>query len=176
MGDAGILILGVGNTLMRDDGIGVWVLRSLAERYRIPSGLRLVDGGVAGLGLLPEISCARRLIVVDAVKGGGPPGTVYRLTPADLPVKPRLFLSAHEVGIRELLSTAEFLGKLPSTRIIGVEPKEAATPGLELTEPLRRSLPDAVRAVVEELSAMGIRLREAPKGHKRHGGEEKAHA
>lgn len=162
MGGSGVLVLGVGNTLMQDDGIGVWTVRALAEAYEIPAHVWIMDGGVAGLRLLGEIAQAESLLIVDAVRGRGAPGSIYRLGPGELPARQGPFFSAHEVGIAELLSTAEFSGKLPKTRIIGVEPLETEEMGLELTEPLRAVLPSIVAAVVEELGGMGVEVRRKP--------------
>ncbi|MBI2087324.1 MAG: HyaD/HybD family hydrogenase maturation endopeptidase [Deltaproteobacteria bacterium] len=159
MDGARVLVLGVGNTLMRDDGVGVWAVGALAEAYDVPAHVRVMDGGVAGLRLLSEIARAEFLLIVDAVKGGGNPGSICRLDPKALPARPGPFFSAHEVGIAELLSALELMGKLPKTRIIGVEPLETETVGLELTEPLRAALPSVVAAVVEELSGLGVALR-----------------
>ncbi len=154
-----ILVLGVGNKLMRDDGIGVWAVQALCGAHHIPAHVQVVDGGVAGLRLLGEIAQADYLLIVDAVKGGGPPGSIYCLEPEKLPARQGPFFSAHEVGITELLSTLEFAGKLPKTRIIGVEPLETEVVGLDLTEPLRAALPSIVAAVVKELNLIGLELR-----------------
>jgi hydrogenase maturation protease len=159
MGDPIVLILGVGNMLMQDDGIGVWAVRALNDAYDIPANVRIVDGGVGGLGLLGEVGQAAFLLVIDAVKCGDVPGSIHRLEPEMFPSRQGPFFSAHEVGIAELLSTAEFTGKLPKTRIIGVEPLETETVGLELPEPLRAALASVVAAVVEELRRIGLELR-----------------
>ncbi|OGQ74106.1 MAG: hypothetical protein A3G40_10665 [Deltaproteobacteria bacterium RIFCSPLOWO2_12_FULL_57_22] len=159
MDDPRVLVLGIGNTLMQDDGVGVWAVEALSEDYDAPGHVKIMDGGVAGLRLLAEIAWAEFLLIVDAVKGGGAPGSIYRLGPENLPARQGPFFSAHEVGIAELLSALEFTGKLPKTRIIGVEPLETETVGLEPTEPLRAALPGVVAAVVAELDGMGVVLR-----------------
>ncbi len=175
MSDApSVAVLGVGNTLMRDDGIGVWVVRALARAYAWPSQVRLVDAGVAGLRCLPEFEGAEHLLIIDAARGEGPPGTLYRLAPEDLPAGRGPFMSAHEVGITEVLSVARFLGKLPRTRIIGVQPLESGAVGLDLTPPLREALPRVVAAVVEELRALGVEARE--KAGAKNTGTENTHA
>ena len=169
MDDPSILVLGVGNTLMRDDGIGVWAVKALADVYEIPPNILVMDGGIAGLRLLGEFARVSHLLIVDAIRGGGAPGSIYRLEPEALPGSRGPFLSAHEVGIAELLSAAEFSEKLPKTRIIGVEPLQTEAMGLELTEPLRAVLPTIVLAVVEELNRMGFSLRKKPEANKRKG-------
>ncbi|HEY4485963.1 MAG TPA: HyaD/HybD family hydrogenase maturation endopeptidase [Nitrospiria bacterium] len=155
-----VVILGIGNTLMQDDGIGVWVIRALAEACLLPPRVRLIEGGIAGLRLLPDLISAEELLIVDAMNGSGPPGALYRLGPENLPRGRGPLMSAHEVGIMEVLSVAELLGKRPRTRIIGVQPKEVEAVGLELTAPLQEALPRVVEAVVEELRGMGVELAE----------------
>lgn len=153
-----VVVLGIGNTLMQDDGIGVYAVQALAQSYILPDHVRLVEGGVAGLRLLPEIQGADHLLIIDAVEGQGPPGTLYRLRPQDLPKGRGFFISAHEIGIAELLSMAELSGKMPCTSIIGIQPKEARKIGLELTPPLREALPDVVATVVDLLQKLGIQV------------------
>ncbi|HUK56888.1 MAG TPA: HyaD/HybD family hydrogenase maturation endopeptidase [Nitrospiria bacterium] len=152
-----IVVLGVGNTLMRDDGIGVWAVRALAEAYDLPDRVRLIDGGVAGLRCLPEFEGAGHLLIIDAVSGEKPPGTIYYLTPEDLSARPGPYFSAHEVGVAELLSVARFLGRLPLTRILGVQPQEVRKVGLDLTPALQTSLPRVVDAAVGELESLGVK-------------------
>jgi hydrogenase maturation protease len=152
-----IVVLGVGNTLMQDDGIGVWVVQALVETYDLPSNVRVVDGGVAGLRCLPEFEGAAHLLIIDAVSGKGPPGSIYRLTPEDLSARQGPFHSAHEVGIAELISIARMLGKLPTVWILGVQPQEVREVGLNLTPALRDALPRVVEAAVGELEALGAK-------------------
>lgn len=153
-----VVILGVGNTLMQDDGVGVWAVRALAEAYDLPSHVQLVEAGVAGLRLLSYLNGEDHLLIIDAVHWNGPPGAIYRLTPEDLPKGRGPLMSAHEVGITEVLSVADLLGRRPRTRILGVQPLEVQSVGLELTPPLQEALPQVVAAAVEELQALGVEL------------------
>jgi hydrogenase maturation protease len=159
-----IIVLGIGNTLMQDDGIGVWAVRGLAERYEIPTHVQLIEGGIAGLRLLPYFSGVGHLLIIDAVRGSGPPGTVYHLDPSDLPKGRRPFMSAHEVGILETLSAAELLGSCPQTRILGVQPNETDSVGLELTPPLQKALPRVMAAAAEMLRGLGAEITEKAYG------------
>ena len=163
MADPRIFILGVGNTLMGDDGIGVHAVRALADGYELPANVRVVDGGVAGLGLLSEIAAADCLIIVDAVRCGGTPGSIHRLGQEDLHPRSGPFVSAHEVGIAELLAVAEFSGRLPQTEILGVEPLDTETVGLDLSSPLLCALPKVAAAIVDTLHVHGIELTEKSK-------------
>ena len=158
-----ILVLGVGNTLMADDGIGVHAIQALADSYELPANLRVVDGGVAGLRLLGDIAAADYLIIVDALRNGGVPGAIHHLRREDIQPRRGPFVSAHEVGIAELLAAAEFSGRLPETQIIGVEPLDTNTVGLELSAPLRSALGKVVAAVVNRLRTLGVDLKENSK-------------
>ena len=163
MADPRILVLGVGNTLMCDDGVGVHAVRALADGYEFPANVLVVDGGVAGLRLLGDIALADDLIIVDALKNNGMPGTIYRFRREDILPRRGPFVSAHEVGIAELLAAAEFSGRLPETHIIGIEPLETETVSLDLSLPLRRAMPQIVAAIVDTLHAHGVELTEKSK-------------
>jgi len=154
------LVLGVGNTLMGDDGIGVHAVQALADSYELAENVRVVDGGVAGMRLLGDIAAADYVIIVDALKNNGVPGTIYRLRRADIQPRRGPIVSAHEVGIAELLAAAEFSGHLPETQIIGVEPLETETLSLDLSLPLRLAMPQIVAAIVDALHAHGVELTE----------------
>jgi hydrogenase maturation protease len=159
MAEQRILVLGVGNILMGDDGVGVRAVQALADGYNLPANVRVVDGGVAGLSLLGEIADADYLLIVDALKNGGAPGSIHRLRQEDLQPRRGPFVSAHEVGVGELLAAAEFSGQLPDTDIIGIEPLETNAVKLELSLSLRRSLPQIVAAIVGQLNARGVELK-----------------
>jgi hydrogenase maturation protease len=162
MADPRILVLGVGNILMGDDGVGVHAVRALADGYDLPANVRVIDGGVVGLGLLGEIAATDFLIIVDAVKCGGTPGSIYRLRQEGIHPRRGPFVSAHEVGIAELLAAAEFSACLPQTEILGVEPLETETVCLELSSPLRGALRQVVAAIVDRLRAQGAEFKRKP--------------
>jgi hydrogenase maturation protease len=158
-----ILVLGVGNTLMGDDGVGVHAVQALADSYELAENVRVVSGGVAGMSLLGDIADADYLIIVDALRCGGVPGSIYCLGQEDLQPRRGPLVSAHEVGIADLLAAAEFSGHLPRTQIIGVEPLETETVSLDLSLALRRAMPQIVAAVVDTLHAHGLELTEKSK-------------
>jgi len=140
-----VVVLGVGNVLRRDEGVGVRVVQELEARYRLPAGVAVVDGGTAGL------------ILVDAVDGGAPPGTVLRLLPRQAWSPGRPVLSVHETGPVEVLAVLEALrGRPIPTVIVGVQPGDLSAWDDRLTEPVRAAVPRAVAAVVAELAAAGI--------------------
>lgn len=156
------MIVGVGNVLLKDEGIGVHVVRALEEMsLASPDGeLEVVDGGTSP-SAFDRAEGADKLIVVDAVRGGGEPGTIYRFAPDDVSMEPKSLTSLHDLGLLDSLRVMEAVGNPPrETIIIGVEPAEVDW-GLELTPTVRGKLPDVVRNVVEE-SKPGSAVR-APK-------------
>jgi hydrogenase maturation protease len=151
-----VVVAGIGNTLMQDDGIGVWAVRALARDYVLPAQVRLLEGGVLGLQLVHDLCSAEQLLIIDAMHGAGVPGTVYRLDAESLVKGRRTTMSLHEVSVVEVLSVGEFMGLRPRARILGVQPLEAASFGLQLTPALQAALPHVVAAAVEELGDMGV--------------------
>jgi len=148
MGMGKTIILGLGNLLLSDEGVGVHVIRGLQE-LGLPGGVEVVDGGTAGFELLPFLKEAERVIVVDAARGGGKPGSVYRLKPGELS-EATPGLSLHQLSLREVLQAAELLGIKPEVVIIGVEPERIA-PGMDLSPAVEAALPRAIDAVLKEL-------------------------
>ena len=148
-----ITVLGVGNLIRSDEGVGVHALRLLHGR-RLPPGVELVEGATEGLGLLPVFRESDAVIVVDAVLAGDEPGSLYRFPPeavwaGRLPDR----LSPHQIGIFDVLSTARLLGSLPATVIVGVQPGRLDW-GLELSPPVARALPGLAEMVVNEIDAL----------------------
>jgi len=140
------LVLGLGNLVHSDDGLGVHAIQILQQDPRIPPGVVLMDGGTQGLTLLTHLSSFERLLVLDAIDAGQAPGTVIRLEgPAlrNLPGKP----SVHQLGFADLLVALELLGETPEEIVLlGVQPLSLEW-GAEVTPPVRealRSLPDLV--------------------------------
>lgn len=155
-----VVVAGVGNTLMQDDGIGVWAVRRLAKDYLLPPWVRLIEGGVLGLQLVYELCSAEQLLIIDAMDSEGAPGTVYQLDADSVLRGRRTLMSLHEVSLAEVLAVGEFLGLRPRTRIVGVQPLEIASCGLELTPTLQAALPHVVAAALQELEQMGVPVAE----------------
>jgi hydrogenase maturation protease len=147
------VIVGVGNVLLKDEGIGVHVARTLQEAgFASPDGdVEVVDGGTSPEAL-DSAEGADKLIIVDAAVGGCEPGTIYRFRPDDVSAEPRLLTSLHDLSLLDSLRMMQALGNPPrETVIIAVEPAEVDW-GLELTPTLRKKLPELVRRVMEEQS------------------------
>jgi hydrogenase maturation protease len=151
-----VLVLGIGNLVMTDDGVGVRVIHLLQERYFFPDGVTLLDGGTLGLDLLHYLEGVTRLIVVDAVESGGPPGTLVRLMGEELNIAFRTKLSPHQMGLQDLLLVAELQGNAPAEMVLlGVQPGEIGM-GIELTPEVAAQVEILVKGVLQELTAWGV--------------------
>lgn len=160
-----LLLLGIGNILYGDEGLGVYVVHRLRRAYKIPSALRIIDGGAAGWHLEPYISGARRVVIVDSVVGSV--GSIFRYSPHDVPSGVRsVARSTHELEVGELLRALEARGELPPTRIIAMGVSPAATPREPLTMALspeiEARLPSLELVLLAELADAGVLL--APRG------------
>ncbi len=152
------IVLGIGNTILSDEGVGVRAALELQERYAIPHEVSVVDGGTAGMELLDIIAGVDLLVVLDTVKAGGPAGSIVRLSAEHVPVFFRKKLSPHQIGLCDVLAALEFCGELPGEVIVlGVEPSTLEL-GTELTAAVRERVPRLVELAAGELAARGIAL------------------
>jgi len=118
-----ILVLGLGNPIMGDDGVGIIALEQFRQLYGEPDGVELMDGGTWGMNLLPWIESAGKLLLVDAIRAGLEPGADVLLDGPDLPRVLGQKLSAHQVDIVDVLTLAQVRGTLPADTVaLGVEP------------------------------------------------------
>lgn len=152
-----ILVLGIGNLLWADEGFGVRCVEALESGWQCPPGVTILDGGTQGLYLLPQVSEATRLLVLDAVDYGLAPGTLVRVVGDDVP----RFLGAkkmslHQTGFQEVLASAALIGRLPREMVlIGVQPAELEDFGGSLSPAVRARIPEAVAMAVAQLSEWG---------------------
>ncbi|MBD3165100.1 hydrogenase maturation protease [bacterium] len=145
-----VLVLGVGNIIQTDDGVGVYAVERLRE-YALAPEVELVDGGIAGIDLLSIIDGRSRMIVIDAVDAGLEPGTLLRFTPEDMADNLVPAQSLHQVGLLETLQMAALLGRAPEhTVIFGVQPGEVDW-GLSLTKEIEGKLDLLLEHVIEEI-------------------------
>ncbi len=150
------LVLGIGNLIMSDDGIGVRVVQLLAERFIFPSRVIVLDGGTLGLDLLPRLEGVERLLVVDAVETGEAPGTLVRLVGDDVPVVLETKVSPHQMGLKDLLAVAMLQGFSPLEMVLwGVQP-ELIELGTDLSQPVASQLETLAEKVLSELAEWGI--------------------
>ncbi|MGD9031588.1 MAG: HyaD/HybD family hydrogenase maturation endopeptidase [Desulfobacteraceae bacterium] len=151
-----ILVLGVGNILLTDEGVGIRVIERIQERYAFPDNVSVLDGGVLGLSLLGVISEADHLIVVDAVKNGKEPGFLYRLKGDDVPKRILAKNSLHQVDFLETLTSCQALDKVPETVILGVEPLDIENLSIELTPVVQEKVDSLIDMVLKELDRLGV--------------------
>ena len=157
-----ILVLGIGNLLLRDEGVGIHVVKELNARYQFSENVDLVDGGTLGSRLIGVMSDCDILIVVDAVKNGGAPGTLYRLEGKSLPLNNPVKNSLHEASFLETLLQCRLLGYDFDTVIVGIEPEDISPWSDELTATVRKRVPDLIRAVLDEITRTGGFFTEVP--------------
>lgn len=144
------VVVGVGNVLLKDEGIGVHVVRALPQAIGTRTDVDIIDGGTSPDAFL-GLETVPRLIIVDAARGGGQPGTIYRFHPGDIIADGKSITSLHQLGLLHSLQMMQLSGSQPGEIIIiGVEPKEIDW-GLELSPELREKLPQIVTAVMNEL-------------------------
>ncbi len=149
------LVLGLGNPLMGDDGLGPAVIARLSAEWSFPADVSLVDGGTAGLGLLPLIEGAKRVLFVDAIDANRPVGDPITLAGDDLPRHFAMRLSPHEIDLRDVLALADLTGTRPAEmRALGLQPDRLAV-GLGLSPAVQDGLPSLIRSVVHQLIAWG---------------------
>jgi len=156
-----VLVLGLGNSLMSDDALGVFAVQQLQERYRFDERVELLDGGTLGLDLLPRLEGIDRLVILDAINMDAAPGEVFRLEGEEVPRAFANKLSVHQMGVQDLLAVAELQGYCPPELVVwGVQP-ESIEMRIGLTEAVQPALEKVVRAVVGELEAWGIQAQAA---------------
>ena len=151
-----VTILGVGSLLMTDEGFGVRVVQTLDRRFDFPENVSVIDGGVLGLNLLSVMAEADHLIVIDAIRNRGVPGDLYRLVGDAVPGRIRAKNSLHQVDFLEALTLCQALDKVPETVILGVEPMDIDTLGVELTSEISRQIDPVIDMVLRELERLGI--------------------
>jgi hydrogenase maturation protease len=108
------LVMGVGNVLLSDEGVGVRIIEELEHRYRFPEEVEILDGGTSGIELLRFFDERDHLIIVDAVSADHPPGTVMRIEGADVPATFETRITPHQLGLSDLLATAKLTGQMPA--------------------------------------------------------------
>lgn len=145
-----ILIMGVGNLLLKDEGFGIHIVRGL-KKLELPENVELLDGGVLGPNLLGYIENIEKLIVIDIVNATMKPGKIFRIKPEQIKNKSqKSFLSFHQIGLLETLNMAEILGGKFETIIFAIQPKSIEM-GMELSEELKEKIPEMIKLVLNEI-------------------------
>jgi hydrogenase maturation protease len=163
------VVVGVGNTILSDDGVGVHAARALMQDPRLRPGVPILDGGTLGLELLGYISDARRILFLDAVDSGAAPGTLVRMTGRDL-LDGRSRASVHQLGVADLIAAIALVsGKDPEIVVLGVQPATVDW-GTSLSPAVHASVARLVEAALDQLRAWqpaAPLLRRRPRAAKR---------
>jgi len=159
-------VIGLGNVLWADEGFGVRAVEALNARYAFPNDVELLDGGTLGLNLYEPVATARRLLVLDAIDFGLPPGTLKVLRGDEVPAWGQTKLSPHQTGFNDILALVQINGREPEAIVVvGVQPLALDDFGGSLREPVKARLAEAGEIAAAELAAWGF------KGARREPGE-----
>jgi hydrogenase maturation protease len=154
------VVLGLGNLLNRDEGLGVEALKRLDAQLGVQSNVELLDGGVLGLNLLMIVEECSHLLILDAVNVGKPAGTVVELRKEQIPLYAGVKLSQHQITFQEVLGLANIRGYLPEhIHLVGIQPEDLSI-GLELSATIEHALPEVVsraRLVLESWGLIGTK-------------------
>lgn len=149
------MVLGVGNILFTDEGIGVRAVEEFEQHYRVSENVTLMDGGTLGTRLMDTIMESDYLIVVDAVLGDGDPGTLYRLVGEDLRQSLAFRNSMHQTDLVDTLVYCDLAGHCPEAVVIGMEPADYETMAVGLSAPAQAALPEMLERVAGEVRKAG---------------------
>ena len=153
-----VLILGLGDILLQDEGVGVRVVEQLQRQYRISGAVEVLDGGTAGMSLLEHIRNRDHLIVVDAVRTGQAPGTVITLNGEEVPAFFQSRVSPHQMGLADTLAVLDLMGEKPAdVTVIGVEPQDLDV-GLELSDLVSTRVGELVERLARKIRALGFEV------------------
>lgn len=143
--DTKTLILGVGNLLLKDEGVGIHVVRAL-EKETLPPGVSVLDGGTGGLHLIGWLTGYDRIILVDATLDEHPPGTVRLIRPRFAADYPPL-MSAHEIGLRDMIEAMLLCGDLPDVHLIVVSVADLQEVDMRLSPAVEAAVPEVIRLI-----------------------------
>jgi hydrogenase maturation protease len=160
----GTVVIGLGNVVLSDDGLGVHAVRRLRERYQLAGDVELVEGGTAGLLLLPHLADARQVVIVDAIDVGAAPGTPVRLGGEECSSAFAARMTPHDVGLADLLGAARLSGMWPERLVLhGAQPQSTAI-GTELSAPVAAAIDPLVDAIADELTLWGVAVASSTEG------------
>lgn len=147
-----ILLLGIGNVLLTDEGAGVHTVNRMRDAG-LPGYVETVDGGTAGPGLAYLLGKASKLVIVDCLDAGAEPGSIFRISPDDILDNKESKMSFHELGLAEVLTMAQSLGQLPETVIFGIQPQSIDW-GFGLSPVIEQKIPDFMDLVRKEFKQL----------------------
>ena len=153
-----IVVLGVGNILLTDEGLGVHVVEDLKANYTFTPQISLIDGGTMGMELLTYMRGMKKILLIDAVNGGEAPGTIYEFPHHELEQYFTDHISVHEVGMQDILRIRAIQeNPLEDAIVIGVEP-ESLEVGFEPSAPVQKALPEVKERVLRVLREWGVQI------------------
>jgi hydrogenase maturation protease len=151
-----ITVMGIGNPLVKDEGVGVRVIETMMSTLRFPDNVTLVDAGTMGMGILNLFQDCDYLLVIDAIDGSGEPaGTVVRLSPEGLAPN-QVKHSMHDIRLVDVLEAAMLMGTRPKADCIGIQILDMDGIAIGLSEPVEAAVPRAVAAAIEILAERGV--------------------
>jgi hydrogenase maturation protease len=160
-----VLVLGLGNILLQDEGIGVRVIERLKRDFEFPADVEVLDGGTAGMALYEHIIDREHLVVVDAVKTGRAPGTLITLNNDEVPAFFRNKVSPHQLALSDILAALQIAGNSPpQITVIGIEPLQLDT-GLDMSATVTDQIGVLVKMVVEHLCQLGYAANKISSAH-----------
>lgn len=149
------LVLGVGNTLLSDEGFGVHAVERLVKKYNLPKEVHALDGGTLGMDLLYYLEGVENLLIVDAVEAHREPGALIRLAGDEVPAFLSLKVSPHQMGIPDMLAAAKLKGSFPNNIVLwGVQPASLEV-GLELSATVAPLVDVVVEKIIAQLQEWG---------------------
>lgn len=154
-----VVVLGVGNVLMSDEGVGVHAVEALGNGYDVPDEVEIIDGGTSGMDCLDRIADADLLLIADCMRSKDKaPGTITRLEDGQIDAWFKTKISPHQVGLSDVLAACNFHGMAPKRVVLlGVQPASFDT-SMELTPAVAAVLPDLLGRMITEIEAMGVAL------------------
>ena len=151
-----ITVLGIGNIILSDEGFGVRVVEYLQENYKFPDNVALIDGGTLGVELTQFITGTKKLLIIDSIDGNKPAGTLFHFEGDEIKSHFSEKISAHEIGIQDVLTTLELTGNaIPEVIVIGVQPYSLEA-GLELTPQMKTLIPNIVDRALDILKKWNV--------------------
>lgn len=154
-----VTVLGIGNIVLLDEGFGVRAAEALDAAYEMPDNVQILDGGTLGMELMRFIPGTQKLLIIDSINGGAEPGTIFRFTDREVMEHFNDKLSAHEVGIQDVLAFLKVTGhEIPQVVVIGAQPYNLGA-GVDLSPEMQQLLPQVVQLAVKELQEWGIEPR-----------------
>lgn len=153
-------VLGIGNIILSDEGFGVRVVEYLEKNFTFPDNIALIDGGTLGVELTHFITGTKRLLIIDSINGGAEAGATFHLRGDEIKAHFAQKISAHEVGIQDVLTMLELSGKkIPHVELIGAQPFSLEA-GVELTPQMAKLVPLFADKAVNILQSWGLEVKQ----------------